>query len=177
MEFVLGLPRAWRRHDLYLQSWDIFSEIVLFIPCKKTNDAIHIVYVFFKEVVRLHGLPSNIVLDRDTKTFCYFWKTLWKKMKIDLNLNLTYHPQTDRQREAVNKSLGNLFICLVGEKIENWVMILAQAKFVYNASVNKNIEKTPFVVAYGNSPKTVSNLRDVNNEEKRSAKAKELNNM
>jgi len=33
------------------------------------------VKLFFKEIVRLHGLPTTIMSDRDVKFVIYFWKT------------------------------------------------------------------------------------------------------
>ena len=49
-----------------------FSKMAYFILCKKTGDIVHIAKKKFIEVVRLHGLPRSIVLDRDTKFVEYF---------------------------------------------------------------------------------------------------------
>ena len=43
---------------------DRFSKTTHF---KKTNNIVHVVELFFKEVVRLDSLPKSIVSDQDTK--------------------------------------------------------------------------------------------------------------
>ena len=38
--------------------------------------------------------------------------------------DVTYHPQTDGQIEVVNRSLGNILRCLIGENGKTWESIL-----------------------------------------------------
>jgi hypothetical protein len=126
MDFVLGLPRTRRGCDSIFVVVYIFSKMAHFIPCQKTSDATHVVKLFFKEVVRFHGLPKSIVSDRDTKFIGHLWRTLWKKLGIDLSFISAYHPQTDGQTKVMNKIFGNLLRSLVTKHHSQWDQILPQ---------------------------------------------------
>ena len=74
----------------------------------------------------------------------------------------------------VNRSLGNLLRCLVGDKPKGWDLILPQVEFTYNNSINRSIGRSPFQIIYGSSPRTAPELRKIEEGERTSAKAEEF---
>ena len=131
---------------------DRFSKMAHFIPCQKTNNAVQVADLYFKEIVRLLGIPKTITSDRDVKFISHFWRTLCKKMGTKLQFCSASHPQTDGQTEAINRLMGNLLRSFVGKNLRQWDLILAQIEFAYNNSTNQATGKCPFEVVYGMCP-------------------------
>ena len=52
-----------------------------------------------EEIVRLHGVPISIVLDRDPRFTSRFWSSLQDAMGTQLHFSTAFHPKTDGQSE------------------------------------------------------------------------------
>lgn len=107
MDFVLGLPRTRRGRDSIFVVVGRFSKMAHFVAD-----------LFFRDVMRLHGVPKTVVSDRDSKFLSQFWKVLWVKLGTKLLYSTTCRPQTDGQTEVVNRTLGTLLRTVVGKNLK-----------------------------------------------------------
>jgi len=67
MDFIVGLTRTQRRHDAIWVVVDRLTKSAHFLAIKTTCNAKQLAELYIQEIVRLHGGPLSIVLDRDTK--------------------------------------------------------------------------------------------------------------
>jgi len=91
-----------------LKLTDTLSKVAHFIEVKSTNSTSELSHVFIKDILRLHGVPTNIILGRDAKFSSKFWKDLFVVLVIDLDFSKKYHPQIDGQKQKVNMILENM---------------------------------------------------------------------
>jgi len=160
------LPRTRKGHDSVFVVVDRFSKMAHFIPCHKTDDATHIADLFFRKIVRLHGVPLTIVSDRDAKFLSHFWRTLWAKLGTKLLFSTTCHPQTDGQTEVVNRTLSTMLRAVLKKNIKLWEECLPHVEFAYNRSIHSTTKMCPFEVVYGFLPRAPIDIMPLPSSEK-----------
>ena len=158
MDFVLGLPRTKKGRDSIFVVVDRFSKMAHFIPCHKTDDASMVAELFFREIVRLHGIPKTIVSDRDAKFLSHFWRSLWNKLGTKLLFSTTCHPQTDGQTEVVNRTLSAMLRAVLDKNLRRWEDCLPHVEFAYNRATHSSTKLCPFEVVYGYIPRAPIDL-------------------
>ncbi|WVZ97710.1 hypothetical protein U9M48_043224 [Paspalum notatum var. saurae] len=165
MDFVLGLPRTKKGRDSIFVVVDRFSKMAHFIPCHKTDDASGVAELFFREIIRLHGIPTTIVSDRDAKFLSHFWRSLWNKLGTKLLFSTTCHPQTDGQTEVVNRTLSTMLRAVLDKNLRRWEDCLPHIEFAYNRATHSSTKMCPFQIVYGYIPRAPIDLFSLDAED------------
>ncbi|GJZ63641.1 transposon ty3-G gag-pol polyprotein [Tanacetum coccineum] len=151
MDFVEGLPPS-NGFTTIMVIVDRLSKYAHFVLIRHPFTAATIAKEFVSHVVKLHGIPSTIVSDRDKVFISSFWQALFKLQGTELCLSSSYHPQTDGQTEVVNRTLEQYLRCFAGDRPKKWADWLPWAEFSYNTAVHSVTKMTPFEAVYGRPP-------------------------
>ncbi len=109
MYFVTSLPLSadWNgdNYDSILVIVDRLTKIVHYLLVKITIDVPGLAEVIIDVVVRHHGVPESIVMDRGSLFTSKFWSLLCYFLDIKRKLSTAFHPQTDGQTERQNSTM------------------------------------------------------------------------
>ncbi|GLI58505.1 hypothetical protein VaNZ11_000240, partial [Volvox africanus] len=152
MDFVVALPKTVGGYDTVFIMVDRLTKMVHLAPCTSSCTAEQTARLFFDNVVRLHGVPKNVISDRSGQFASKFWEALCKLVGMRINLSMAYHPQTDGQTERTNRTLGDMLRNYAGRTPLVWDTYLTAAEFALNNAVNRSTGKSPFLLNYGFHP-------------------------
>ena len=125
MDFVEGLPKSHLMSVVFM----VVLKYVHFMPLSHPYTAAKVPNLYLQFVFKLHGMPPTIVSDRDLIFTSNFWKELMRLQGVTLAMSSSYHPQSNRQTEVVNKSLEHYLRAFVADKPNTWVEWLPLAEF------------------------------------------------
>ena len=91
-----------------------------FLPIKETYKLDILEDLYIREIVKLHGIPTSIVSDRDPRFTPRFWIVFQQAFGSKLSFSTTYHPQTDDQIERTIQTLEDMIRACVLDEGGSW---------------------------------------------------------
>ena len=140
MDFVVGLPRCQSGYDAIWVIVDRLKKSVHFLPMKNSDSVEKLVELYVKEIIRLHGTPVSIVLDRDPRFTSRFWPSLQRALGTRLHFNTDFHPQTIGQSERTIQTLEDMLKACVLEFKGSWDRYLPLMEFAYDNVINQALK-------------------------------------
>ena len=134
MDFVVGLPLTRKKHDSVWVVVDRLTKSAHFLPVRIDYLLEKLAKLYIKEIVRLHGIPVSIILDRDPRFTSRFLGNLQEAFGTRLNFSTAFHPQTDGQSERVIQILEDMLRSCPINYEGSWDRHIPLAEFVYNNS-------------------------------------------
>lgn len=101
MDFITHLPSSSGK-TVILVVVDLLTKQAHFSALPTHFTATLVAEVFIRDIVRLHGIPTSLVSDRDPLFLSQFWQELFQLQGTQLSMSSAYHPQTDGKTEILN---------------------------------------------------------------------------
>jgi hypothetical protein len=152
IDLITDLPVSVRGHDCIVTFVDHMRNSAYWRACRKTSDAPGFARRFIDDIVRLHGVPQQVVSDRDVRFTADYWREVARILDTKLLMSTAFHPETDGLSENSNKMVVCYLHGFATHNQANWDDYLPQAEYAYNSSVHCSTKMTPFELDLGYEP-------------------------
>jgi transposase InsO family protein len=152
MDFITDLPTVKAKNSI-LVVVDRLTKMAHFTPCSKSIMVEETIQLILDGIVRLHGLPEEIVSDTGPQFASKFWHRLFELLRVDIWLSSAFHPETDGQTERINHTLEQYLRCTMNYQQDDWLDLLSQVEFAYNNTTHASTRISPFFANYSFHPR------------------------
>lgn len=152
IDFMMPLPRTKNEYNGIMVMEDKLTKMVHLAPCTTAITAEGAANIFFKEVVRHHGVPRSIISDRDTRFTSDFWHSLWEQLGTKLHMSSSYHPQSNGQTESMNKIIKTMLKMYVNSNTDDWDTYLITIEIAINNATQDSTGYSPYYLNSGQTP-------------------------
>jgi hypothetical protein len=149
IDFVTRLPPTKTNHDATWVVVDRLTKTAHFILVNVRDSMEKFARIYTQEVVRLHGVPSSIVSDKDPRFTSRFSNKFQESMGMTLKFNTSVHPQTEGQLELVIQILEDMLRAYVLDFRDKWMDCVLYVELAYNNSYQSSTGMAPYEALYG----------------------------
>ena len=149
MDFITGLPtRPGHRNDAIWVVVDRLTKMGHSVSMKSTDVSPILAEKYIDEILRLYGVPANIVSDRDPKFSSIFWQDLQRALGTNVHMSTTFLPETDGQTKRTIRTIEDMIRLRALEWAGDWEDYMPLVEFSYNNSYHSSIDMSPFEEMY-----------------------------
>jgi len=151
MDFIIGFSKVDGMNTIMVVV-ERFTKYAMFVAASTVYTTEVAAELFYRNVVKYFGVPSDIVRYHDVRFTGRFWTTLFNMMGTRLKFSTANHSQTDGQTKRINALLEEYLRHYVTTMQLNWLELLDSAQFCYNLKKSSATKASPFELVLGAQP-------------------------
>jgi len=149
IDLITDLPVSGSGHDCIVMFVNHLTKRAHRRASKKSIAAPAIVRIFIDDIVRLHGVPQEVVSHRDIRFTADYWREVARILQTKLLMSTAFHPETDGLSENSNQMVVLYLGGFATQDQANWDDYLPLAEYAYNFSVHCSTKLPPFELNLG----------------------------
>jgi Integrase zinc binding domain/RNase H-like domain found in reverse transcriptase/Chromo (CHRromatin Organisation MOdifier) domain len=154
VDLITGLTKTVSGHDAIITVVCRATRMVHLIKTTTDCDAATFAQLFKEHVIAKHGIPGDIISDRDPRFTGHFWDTVSSILGIHRSLSSAWHPESDGSTERVNRVVEQVLRTHTMVHQDQWDVNLCMVEFAINNSHHSSMRFTPFFLNFGQHPVT-----------------------
>ena len=159
IDFMVGLQETPEGSDSILLAVCPLTGVLFLMPCSTSDGAIDAARALFQNVFYMHGPPTVLHSDRDSKFVSTVFSTIMSFFNIKRKMSTSYNHNPNGAAEIAIKTVEVLLRHVLSHHPDrHFTEFLPLVAYVYNSSVKNTHGYTPYYSLFGFEPSNPSIL-------------------